>query len=92
MTEQSTVVTEAEVVELIRARLAEIAPEVDGGAAVSLDAEIADLGIDSMRTMELIADLEDELGIRFPDDELTQIASVRDLVTVVKRHAAARRR
>ena len=44
---------------------------------------VADLGIDSLAVMELVADLEDKFGITIPDEGLREIESVGDVVAAI---------
>jgi acyl carrier protein len=55
------------------------------------DSELEHLGLDSLTVTEFMFNLEDEFGIRFPD-ERAEIKTVHDLVTLVddlasKQHA-----
>jgi acyl carrier protein len=50
------------------------------------DASLGEAGLDSMASIDLIIQLEDELGISIPDDQLTEnslstLAEIRKLVT-----------
>jgi len=49
--------------------------------AIALDDDIAGLGLDSVAVLELVAWSEERLGVRVPDDELTTVRTVGDLVT-----------
>ncbi len=49
---------------------------------------IADLGIDSLSTMQIIGELENRLDIMIPDDQLVKLETVGDLLAVVERCAA----
>jgi acyl carrier protein len=54
-------------------------------AAVTTKSRITgDLGIDSLLVMELIAELEDKFGYRFPDDELPKIRTVGDVIATLE--------
>lgn len=44
---------------------------LDAEAALPDDAPLQELGLDSMQAVELLLDLEDELGIVLPDDAMT---------------------
>ena len=44
---------------------------LDAEAALPDDAALQELGLDSMQAVELLLDLEDELGIVLPDDAMT---------------------
>lgn len=52
---------------ILRKRLKHLEP----GAALPEDALLKDLGLDSMEAVELLLDLEDELGIVLPDEAMT---------------------
>ena len=53
--------------------------------AMSESTAIADLGIDSLGLLEIIGDLERELNIRIPDDQLVGISTVSQLVDLVQK-------
>jgi acyl carrier protein len=42
------------------------------GDEVSPDADLRDLGVDSMRAIHLVVDIENTFNIRFPDELLTR--------------------
>ena len=44
---------------------------LDVDSALPDDAPLQELGLDSMQAVELLLDLEDELGIVLPDDAMT---------------------
>jgi acyl carrier protein len=46
----------------------------------------ADLGADSLDTVELVMALEEEFGIEIPDEEAEKIATVTDAVNYIKTH------
>jgi acyl carrier protein len=55
-------------------------------AAVTVKSRITgDLGIDSLAVMELIAELEDKFGYRFPDDELPKMRMVGDVIAALEK-------
>ena len=45
-----------------------------------------DLGADSLDTVELIMELENEFGIAIPDDDAEKIATVGDAVAYIEQH------
>ena len=48
---------------------------------VTMDASFtADLGADSLDTVELVMAFEDEFGVEIPDEEAEKIATVKDAV------------
>lgn len=44
---------------------------------------IADLGIDSLQTLEIVAAMEREFQVQIPDDQLVGINTVDDLVALI---------
>jgi acyl carrier protein len=52
---------------------------------VTEDAAIADLGIDSLGMLELVAAMERELSVSVPDEQLVGIQTVRQLLELVER-------
>ena len=44
---------------------------------------VEDLGIDSFASLELIFELEDQLGIKIPDEEAKKLITVRDVVNYI---------
>jgi acyl carrier protein len=65
----------------------EIAEEVDKKKLTDITEKsvIADLGIDSLSTMQIVGELEQRLDITIPDDQLVKLETVGDLLAVVKR-------
>jgi acyl carrier protein len=57
---------------------------------VTEDAAIADLGIDSLGMLELVASMERELSVSVPDEQLVGIQTVRQLLDLVERRVAAK--
>jgi acyl carrier protein len=47
--------------------------------ALTLDADIDTLGLDSLQTLELVAWAEERLSVRVPDEELARVGSIGDL-------------
>jgi acyl carrier protein len=78
-----------EILTSIRAELEKIAPELSADG-LSLDTDIATLGIESVTMLELIAALEERFGIELPDDELTTLDTLGDVIQLLQRHVAAR--
>lgn len=42
-----------------------------------------DLGLDSLGVMELVADMEDRFSVSIPNEQLTELATVDDVVKLV---------
>jgi acyl carrier protein len=51
---------------------------------------IAELGMDSLSTLEMVGMIERELGIYLPTDELTDIHTIGQLADLIERKLAAR--
>jgi acyl carrier protein len=81
--------TPDEMLAAIRVELEKIAPEVSADN-LNLDTDIATLGIESVTMLELIAALEERFGIELPDDELTTLDTLNDVIELLTRHVAAR--
>lgn len=65
--------------------------EVDANAKLdnlTANSEIANLGLDSVMTMEVIGVLEERLNVRFPDEDLATLKSIGDLTALIQRMAA----
>jgi acyl carrier protein len=57
-------------------------------SSVSEDATIASLGIDSLGMLELVGEMERQLGVQIPDEQLVGIQSVKQLLDLVEKRAA----
>jgi acyl carrier protein len=53
---------------------------------VALGASLASLGIDSIVALEMSAFIEDELNVRFPDEQLARLTHIDDLVGLIERY------
>ena len=54
---------------------------------ITLDASIADdLSIDSLDAVELVMALEEAFDIKIPDEELTNMETVKDIVACVEKY------
>jgi acyl carrier protein len=60
-------------------------------SSVSEDATIASLGIDSLGMLELVGEMERQLGVQIPDEQLVGIQSVKQLLDLVERRAALKK-
>lgn len=80
--------TEKDMLDLIKEAMMFAAPEL-GSFNPTLDSKLSQLGVSSITSLEIIGFLEDKLGIRFPDDELVEISTVRDLEKLIRRHLTA---
>lgn len=78
--------TDEDIIRLFKAAVYEVDNKTLGD--VNPTTEIAQLGLDSVATMEVIGALEEKLAIRFPDEDLATLRSVGDLTALVRRVAA----
>jgi acyl carrier protein len=62
-----------------------LAPDFDPSANLYLD-----LGLPSMKAMQLLAEIEDKFGVAVPDDDYVGAASLDDLATLVGRLVSER--
>jgi len=61
-----------------------LTPHVQADAALSESSHlVADLGIDSLGVMEVIADLEDKFKLHIPDEALRQVNTVADVTQAI---------
>ncbi len=72
-----------ELLELFRRTAAEVVEKEF--ATLSEDTKLNELGIDSLGMLEIIGALERELKIQIPDEALTGLQTVRDLVNAVEK-------
>jgi acyl carrier protein len=57
---------------------------------VSIDSSLADLGYDSLDTINLLFELEEEFKVSVPDDQARQVRTVREIVNGVEKLLAER--
>ena len=58
------------------------------GQELTLDSNLRDLGIDSLDVVDLIMDLEEELGIEFSDEELMSNHTMTDVCDLIDKKKA----
>ena len=58
----------------------------EGAAAPITEASrlVADLGVDSLGVMEIVAELEDKFGLTIPDEALREVDTIGDVVKAVE--------
>lgn len=65
-------------------------PFIDEGVSVDEDAVLgAELGLSSLRTLELVAELEDRLDISLPLNALPGVRTVADLARLLEESSSA---
>jgi acyl carrier protein len=69
----------------VRTLVAEIL-ETEPDAIDAHAALVEDLGMDSMRSIEILAVLEQTFGITIPEDELLNVASLNDAIALARRY------
>jgi acyl carrier protein len=52
---------------------------------------VDDLGADSLDTVELVMAFEEAFGIEIPDEDAEKIATVKDAVDYIEKHASAKK-
>ena len=56
---------------------------------VTRQSVITELGIDSLSMMQIVGEMESELGIMIPDEDLVELVTVGDLVSKVEQRVGA---
>ena len=78
----------------IEARVKKIIAEqlgVEESQVTNAKAFVADLGADSLDTVELVMALEDEFGIEIPDEDAEKITRVKEAVEYIESHAKSKK-
>ncbi|MGL5205812.1 MAG: acyl carrier protein [Metamycoplasmataceae bacterium] len=52
---------------------------------ISPSTDIKELGLDSLDLVEVVMEIEQELDIKIPDDELTNIKTIDDLIKIIEK-------
>ncbi|MBW2278477.1 MAG: acyl carrier protein [Deltaproteobacteria bacterium] len=65
-------------------RVADVVAEVGGCGAPASDAQLADLGFDSLALLDLLAVLEETFGIELTEDVITEFRTVAGVARVVR--------
>lgn len=56
---------------------------------VTKDSVITELGIDSLSMMQIVGEMETELGVMIPDEDLVELRTVGDLVKKIEARTQA---
>jgi len=81
----------AEDVKKIEERVIEIVCEQMGASRDKITQEtsfIQDLGADSLDTVELVMEFEDEFDLNIPDEDAEKIQTVGDAIKYIQEHAS----
>lgn len=54
------------------------------GKELTKESVFRELGIDSLDLVDLVFELEEEIGVQFEDDELLKIKTVQDLLDLIE--------
>jgi acyl carrier protein len=57
---------------------------------VTRTSKITELGIDSLSMMQIVGELETELGVMIPDEDLVELTTVGDLCSKVEQRVSAK--
>ena len=79
--------TRDEVLQVLRDKAVEML-EVDADAVQEDKSFVEDLKVDSLSLVEYTMDLEDELGIELPEEELADVKTIGAFVDVIERKLA----
>ena len=55
---------------------------------VTRDSVITELGVDSLSMMQIVGEMESELGVLIPDEDLVELVTVGDLCSKVEQRLA----
>jgi acyl carrier protein len=64
---------------------------VDEGEVTPTASFVDDLGADSLDTVELVLAFEENFGIEIPDEDAEKIATVKDAVDYIEKHAKGKK-
>lgn len=85
MSESERTMTRPELIQTFQKMASEIAEKDFSG--VKEEATIASLGIDSLGMLELVGEMERQLGVQIPDEQLVGIQTVKQLLDLVEKRA-----
>ena len=72
---------EAKIIQLIASKVENI-----DASAVTAASQFKDLGLDSMDTVQLLFDAEEEFGVTFDGDEMKNLQTVGDIIDYINSH------
>jgi acyl carrier protein len=56
---------------------------------LTLETELSDLSLDSVAVMEIVGYVEQKLEVRFADEDLSRLTSLKDLAALIEKARAA---
>jgi acyl carrier protein len=56
---------------------------------LTLETELSDLSLDSVAVMEIVGFVEQQLGVRFADEDLSRLTTLKDLAALIDKARAA---
>lgn len=77
----------AQLLELFKKTASEIAEK--DFANIGEDSVIASMGVDSLAMLEVVGEMERELTIQIPDDQLVGLETVRQLLDMLEKRVSA---
>lgn len=72
---------EAKIIQFIASKVENI-----DASAVTAASQFKDLGLDSMDTVQLLFDAEEEFGVTFNGDEMKNLQTVGDIIDYINSH------
>lgn len=72
---------EAKVIQFIASKVENV-----DASAVTVASQFKDLGLDSMDTVQLLFDAEEEFGVAFDGDEVRNLSTVGDIIDYINNH------
>ena len=76
-----------QLMEMFKAKASEVAER--DFSALSESSVIADMGVDSLAMLEIVGEMERELDVQIPDDNLVGIETVAQLLDAVQKRIEA---
>ncbi|MBO1072978.1 MAG: acyl carrier protein [Dolichospermum sp. DEX189] len=82
--------TNDEILTLLKEAFKFAAPEVaETVEALTIESTLHEFGVSSIIALEMAGYIEEKLEIQLADDELAQIATIKDFVNLIRQHTKA---
>lgn len=79
--------TDNQILTLLQEAFKIAAPEEAAAVeALKIDSTLSEFGISSIASLEMAGYIEEKLDIQFADDELSQIATIKDFVDLIRKN------